>query len=74
MRRTADQNQELAHHRFPPGNKVRLNGPRHYTNAVSGVYDIVRLLPERDGELQYWIKSDLEGYHRVVRESQIAKV
>jgi hypothetical protein len=31
------------------------------------------LLPERDGELQYRIKSDLEGYHRVVRESQVEK-
>ena len=73
MRRSADHNQELVHHRFPPGDKVRLNGPRHYTNAVLGVYDVVGLLPERDGELQYRIKSDLEGYHRVVRESQVEK-
>jgi hypothetical protein len=73
MRHTADHNQELVHHRFPPGDKARLNGPRHYTNAVPGVYDIVELLPERDGELQYRIKSDLEGYHRVVRESQVEK-
>ena len=43
MRRSADHNQELVHHRFPPGDKVRLNGPRHYTNAVPGVYDIVGL-------------------------------
>ena len=71
MSRTTNEEQELRHHRYPPGNKVRLNGPRHYTNAPSGVYDVMELLPERDGELQYRIKSSLEGYHRVVRESQI---
>ena len=73
MRRTANENHELMHHRYPAGDKVRFNGPRHYTNAPSGVYDVVGLLPERDGELQYRIKSDLEGFHRVVRESQVEK-
>jgi len=73
MRHTANENHELRHHRFPEGDKVRLNGPRHYTNAASGVYDVMGLLPERDGELQYRIKSSLEGYHRVVRESQVEK-
>ena len=73
MRRTVHENHELVHHRFPEGDQVRLNGPKRYTNAASGVYDIIGLLPERDGELQYRIKSDLEGHHRVVRESQIEK-
>jgi len=73
MRRTANEDHELMHHRFPAGDKVPLNGPRHYTNAASGVYDIVGLLPERDGELQCRIKSDLEGFHRVVKESRVEK-
>ena len=68
MHRRANEN-----HALKPGDKVRLNGPRHYTNAASGVYDVMGLLPERDGELQYGIKSSLEGYHRVVRESQIER-
>jgi hypothetical protein len=73
MRPTIQENQEFLHHRFPAGDQVRLNGPTRYTNAAAGVYDIIGLLPERDGELQYRIKSDLEGYHRVVRESQVEK-
>ena len=74
MHRTANDNHKLMHHhRFPAGHKVRLNGPKRYSNAASGVYDISGLLPERDGELQYRIKSDLESYHRVVSESQIEK-
>jgi hypothetical protein len=39
--------------------------------ASPGIYDVVGLLPERDGELQYRIKSEREPYHRVVRESQV---
>jgi len=73
MRRTANENHELKPHRFRAGDKVRLNGPKNYTNAASGAYDVMGLLPERDGELQYGIKSSLEGYHRVVRESQIER-
>ena len=73
MNRTANENRELKHHRYPAGDKVRLNGPRQYSNAASGVYDVIGLLPERDGEPQYRIKSSLEGYYRVVRESQVEK-
>jgi hypothetical protein len=73
MRRTANENHELKPHRFPAGDRVRLNGPRHYTNAAGGVYDIVELLPERDGELQYRVKSSLEGHHRVVGEGELKK-
>jgi hypothetical protein len=73
MRQTENENHELTQHRFFAGDKIRLNVPKRFTNAASGTYNIVRLLPEREGELQYQIKSDLEGYERVVKESQIEK-
>ena len=67
------QHHELISHRFLAGDKVRFNQPRRYTNAASGDYNIIGLLPERDGELQYRIKSYLEDHHRVVKQSQVEK-
>ena len=64
---------ELISHRLLVGDKVKFNQPRRYTNAASGDYNIIGLLPERDGELQYMIKSYLEDHHRVVKQSQLEK-
>jgi hypothetical protein len=36
-------------------------------------FRIVQCLPERDGELQYRIKSADEGHERVVRESELRR-
>jgi hypothetical protein len=37
-----------------------------------GAYKITKLLPERDGELQYGIKNAAEDHERVVGESELA--
>ena len=57
--------------KFRTGQAVRLSRSRYRTNST-GEYKIVRLLPnERGGELEYRVKSALEAYERVVRESEI---
>ena len=73
MRRTPDTAHDLKLPRHQLDHKVRLIGSTRYTNAASGLYKIVEILPDRDGELQYRIKSDLERFDRVVLESQVAQ-
>lgn len=59
--------------KFRPGQVVRL-ARSHYRTNTSGEYKIVRSLPsEGRGELEYRVKSLLEPYERVVRESEIEK-
>jgi hypothetical protein len=74
MRPTANAHDyELTPHRFLAGDRVRLNEPSRRINAASGDYNIIGLLPERDGQVQYRIKSYLEDHCRVVKESQVEK-
>ena len=47
-------------HRFAIGAIVRLNSIGPIGNAVPGAYKVLAKLPERDGELQYRIKSERE--------------
>jgi len=37
-----------------------------------GAYEILKQLPERDGELQYRIKSAVEEHERVAAESELS--
>jgi hypothetical protein len=39
--------------------------------AARGAYEITKQLPERDGELQYRIKSAAEEHERVAGESEL---
>ena len=57
-----------ASHRFAIGSRVRLV---HLRNAVPGLYEILGLLPEREGELQYRVKSEREPYQRIIKEDQL---
>jgi hypothetical protein len=58
-------------HRFSVGNMVRLSKFLPLRNAVQGAYEILAQLPERDGELQYRIKSEREPYQRIVLEGEL---
>jgi hypothetical protein len=58
-------------HRFKVGNMVYLTRERALGNAVRGPYEVLALLPERDGDLQYRIKSGLERYQRVAQERDL---
>ena len=57
--------------RFPVGTMVRLSRTRPLQNAVSGLYEVLAMLPERDGELQYRIKSEREPYQRIMKASEL---
>jgi hypothetical protein len=50
---------------------VRLNQNVLARFVVRGVYEILAQLPERDGRLQYRIKSGSEPYQRVAREDEL---
>ena len=58
-------------HRFTIGNMVRLNRVVPLRNAVAGPYEVLAQLPERDGELQYRVKSDREPYQRIIKEDEL---
>jgi hypothetical protein len=42
--------------------------------AAPGPYKIVCQLPERDGQLQYRIKSGCEPFYRTVKENELEAV
>jgi hypothetical protein len=52
---------------YVPKDVSRLSVPR-------GAYKITRLLPERDGELQYRVRSAAEGHERVALESELGAI
>jgi hypothetical protein len=59
----------VASHRFAAGHMVRLSRAIPLRNAAAGYYEV--LVPERDGDLQYCIKSDREPYQRIVKEGEL---
>ena len=61
----------VASHRFAAGHMVRLSRAIPLRNAAAGNYEVLAQLPERDGDLQYCIKSDREPYQRIVKEGEL---
>ena len=61
----------VASHRFAAGHMVRLSRAIPLRNAAAGYYEVLAQLPERDGDLQYRIKSDREPYQRIVKEGEL---
>ena len=59
---------QLQGHSFIIGNVVRLGKRFPATKAAPGPYHVVAQLPERDGQLQYRIKSACE---RTVKENEL---
>ena len=59
-------------HRFSVGKGVEFYpDPRVVRSSPTGEYKVTKLLPERNGEFEYRIKSDGEPTERVARESQL---
>jgi hypothetical protein len=60
-------------HKFKIGRLVVFRlGWRSQVDAARGVYQIIKRLPRaEDGEFQYEIRSDLEGYTRVAGENEL---
>ena len=58
-------------HSFITGNVVRLSKRYPPRKAAPGLYNVVAQLPERDGQLQYRIKSGCEPFYRTVTENEL---
>jgi len=57
-------------HKFKIGQEVEYSPPRR-NYAPRGMYVVTRLLPERDGQFEYFIKSLQEAHERIARESEL---
>jgi hypothetical protein len=60
-------------HQFHVGQLVQL-APAISRNVPGGSYEIIKKLPERDGEYEYRINSMNEPHERVARESELRAV
>jgi hypothetical protein len=58
-------------HTFITGSVVRLSRRYPPRKAAPGPYHVVALLPARDGQLQYRIKSGCEPFYRTVTENEL---
>jgi hypothetical protein len=65
------QEYEPSRHSFIAGNVVRLSKRVPPRNAAPGPYKVVAQLPERDGQLQYRVKSGCEPFYRTVTENEL---
>jgi hypothetical protein len=61
----------MSEHRFGLGQKVRFSRGYPHRSAPDDFYEVVRQLPETDGEPYYRIKSSREPHGRVVKENEI---
>ncbi len=60
-------------HKFSVGQLVHAAGT-HFADRTSGVYEVIRLMPESNGEFGYRIKNTASGTERAAGESQIRAV
>jgi hypothetical protein len=61
-----------AEHRFKLGRSVLLQSTAFNRDAARGAYEVIALLPEREGQFEYRIKSRGEPHERVVKESDLS--
>jgi hypothetical protein len=63
----------MSTHKFDVGEKVDFVPAFHQRSAPTTEYQIVRQLPDHNGEFFYQIKSASEPHDRVVGESQLVR-
>ena len=63
----------MSTHKFDVGEKVDFVPAFHQRSAPTTEYQIVRQLPDNNGEFFYQIKSAREPHDRVVGESQLVR-
>jgi hypothetical protein len=63
----------MSTHKFGVGDKVDFVPAFHQRSAPTTEYQIVRQLPDHNGEFFYQIKSAREPHDRVVGESQLVR-
>ena len=59
-------------HKFKLGRSVFLQPTIFNRDAPGGAFEVIKQLPERDGQFEYQIKSLSEPHERVVKESDIS--
>ena len=57
-------------HKYSVGQLVHAAGTQ-FADRTSGIYEVIRLMPEYDGEPSYRIKNTASGIERAAGESQI---
>ncbi|QRM34133.1 hypothetical protein [Microvirga sp. VF16] len=60
-------------HKYSIGQLVHAAGT-HLADRTSGIYEVIRLMPERDGEFSDRIRNTASGTGRAAGESQIRTV
>src|SRR5215471_1628525 len=63
----------MSTHKFDVGEKIDFVPAFHQRSAPTTEYQIVRQLPDHNGEFFYQIKSASEPHDRVVGESQLVR-
>jgi hypothetical protein len=58
-------------HRFSVGQRVSLSATRFEKLPLAGTFEIMALLPAKDGERQYRVKHDREAFERMVGEGRL---
>ena len=61
-------------HKFKLGRSVFLQPTIFNRDAPRGAFEVIKQLPERDGQFEYRIKSRGEPHERVVKESDLSSV
>jgi hypothetical protein len=59
-------------HKFKVGEAVTMR-PAASRNVPGGIYEVIKQLPDNDGERKYRIKSANEPHERVARESELSR-
>jgi hypothetical protein len=62
---------DIAEHLFAMGQIVRLTKHPSYHSIAKGSFEVRQQLPEREGELQYRLRSAHEPYDRVLNEGEL---
>jgi hypothetical protein len=68
----ADSERLMDAHKFRVGQTVQFRTKPFYVSAALGAFEVIRQLPERDGEFEYRIKNVAEPHERVARESELS--
>jgi hypothetical protein len=67
-----DSVRRMAAHKFCVGQTVQFRTKPFYVSAALGTFEVIRQMPERDGEFEYRIKNVTEPHERVARESELS--
>ena len=59
-------------HKYIVGETVYFTASNVARPAAGGTYEVIRLLPTDGDDCQYRIKSSIEAFERVAKESQLA--